>query len=130
MERTISHYCPMKLQKVCMYILLCCSGALLMSKLQPYGAAQEPTDRSVKTLGVVAGPVHVTTKKKEPVGGMHKTADSVEAAEPMQAHDDSKDQPMEAPGTKFTPLRGQGGLKNGPDTEFLFLGGNLSLVSP
>ncbi len=27
-------------------------------------------------------------------------------------------------------LRGQGGLKNGPDTEFLLLGGNLSLVSP
>ncbi len=27
-------------------------------------------------------------------------------------------------------LRGQGGLKNGPVTEFLLLGGNLSLVSP
>ncbi len=27
-------------------------------------------------------------------------------------------------------LRGQGGLRNGPDTEFLLLGGKLSLVSP
>ncbi len=103
MERTISHYCPMKLQKVCMYILLCCSGAILMSKLQPYGAVEESTNRSVKTLGIVAGPVHITAKKEVPVGVMDEAP-----VEPI--HDDSRDQVVEEAGTRVIPLNVEGRL--------------------
>ena len=94
MDRSFSHYCPKKAQKVCMYTLLCFSAVLLIINVQSPGGVMDPEHRSGRTLETVAEQVQVTGigKKDEPKDALSESVharservDSSELDEPVDA---------------------------------------------